>query len=123
MSTPLHWWEDEAELEKLASSGHSMPFIEAVIKEAARQKEKQDVHADFEAAGRIMAHGYYDELLKLAASHCTTEPVDFPKTDGKSTEPVPFQPHHDVKDKSALEDNEKKLKAKKYAMLKSLSRR
>lgn len=62
----IAWWEDEAELEKLAESGVSLERIEALIKEAARQKELEDIYADFDAAGRIMAHAYWDEMNKLA---------------------------------------------------------
>jgi DNA-binding transcriptional MerR regulator len=60
------WWEDEKEIEKLASQGLSLEQVEAVIKEASRQNELKNVYADFDAAGRIMAHAYYDELMKIA---------------------------------------------------------
>lgn len=62
-----YWWEDENEVAKLAASGANTSQIEAIIKEAARQKELQEVYADFDAAGRIMARGFYDEFKKVAA--------------------------------------------------------
>lgn len=61
------WWENPREIEKLASSGLPMAEIEAIIKEAARQHDLQGIYADYDAAGRIMARGYYDELKKLAS--------------------------------------------------------
>jgi hypothetical protein len=63
------WWENPEAIQKLASSGASFEQVEAVIKEAAHQKQMQDVYADFDSAGRIMAHGYYDELMKIAKAH------------------------------------------------------
>lgn len=66
MNEQKNWWEDENEIEKLASGGYSLQQVEAVVKEAARQNELKNVHADFDAAGRIMAHAYYDELMKIA---------------------------------------------------------
>jgi hypothetical protein len=62
------WWENPEEIEKLAHSGLALDAIEAIVKEAARQHELQGVYADYDAAGRIMARGYYDELRKLAAA-------------------------------------------------------
>jgi hypothetical protein len=63
------WWQDEKEIKKLANSGLPAGKIEAFIKEAARQHELQNIYADYDAAGRIMAHGYFDELQKLAEQH------------------------------------------------------
>jgi 5S rRNA maturation endonuclease (ribonuclease M5) len=71
MSDTKLWWEDEAEIEKLASKGLSLDQVEAVIKEASRQNELKNVYADFDAAGRIMAHAYYDELMKIAQAKVT----------------------------------------------------
>lgn len=67
------WWEDEKEIAKLASSGYSLAQIEGLIKEAARQNELKNVYADFDAAGRIMAHSYYDELTKIAEANAETQ--------------------------------------------------
>lgn len=61
------WWQDPQEIQKLASSGLSAPQLEAVVKEAARQHELNNVFADYDCAGRIMAHGFYTELRKLAS--------------------------------------------------------
>lgn len=67
----IPWWENPKEIEKLAHSGLPLVQIEALIKEAARQQELQGVYADYDAAGRIMARGYYDELKKLAQADAT----------------------------------------------------
>ena len=76
VDTESKWWNDREQVEKLANSGMSPEKIEAFVKAAALQEEAKQVYDDYEAAGRIMAHGYWDELKKLAGLRIDTDEDD-----------------------------------------------
>jgi hypothetical protein len=103
------WWEDEQELEKLAASGVSLDKIEALIKEAARQKELEEIYADFDAAGRIMAHSYWDEMNKLAASAAEAKKMTTPE-----------EAEEEAQEKKVLVSPDNKAKEAKLAALQRL---
>ena len=61
------WHEDEAFLAKLAAE-HTAEEIDTMFQEAAKEEELAKIAADYDSAGRLMARGYFDEMVKLCRS-------------------------------------------------------
>ena len=72
------WYQDEAFIAKLASE-YSTEEIAKMAEQAVKEDQLAKIAADYDAAGRIMARGYIDEL-KQAGILTPAQPVEETKT-------------------------------------------